>query len=230
MRRSGGSTRSGRRRGRRPCEGPGSASAKVGREMPEDVPRRDDADRHAGLDDRHVAEAADRHLVDRDRDRVVAAAGSPGRGHHLADGAVVVGPAGDLQDRVAVGEDADEGPVLGDEQAVEPLAASGRSRRRPAIRRRSVCGSRRPELVEMGAEQLAPEGRCRLRRCPTFREVGAAVLAGVVAGKLPNWQTGQIIAASPSRVLLDRPGFAGVEQPPQVAGAASRRSPGRSGS
>src|SRR5688500_11794136 len=41
------------------------------RQVVEDVARRDYAGRPAVLDDRDVAEAADRHLVDRHRDRVV---------------------------------------------------------------------------------------------------------------------------------------------------------------
>src|SRR5918995_5121513 len=42
-------------------------------EVVEDVACGDDAGRSAVLDDRDVTEAADRHLVDRDRDRVVVA-------------------------------------------------------------------------------------------------------------------------------------------------------------
>src|SRR5690349_4880449 len=41
------------------------------REVVEDVARRDDAGRASVLDDRDMAEPADGHLVDRDRDRVV---------------------------------------------------------------------------------------------------------------------------------------------------------------
>src|SRR5207244_12076700 len=48
----------------------GVGSAKARGEVPEHVARRYDAGGLAAVDDRHVAEAADSHLVDRDGDRV----------------------------------------------------------------------------------------------------------------------------------------------------------------
>src|SRR6185436_8531690 len=48
--------------------GVGAASVKAGGEVPEHVARRDDTGGLAAIDDRHVAEAADRHLVDRHGD------------------------------------------------------------------------------------------------------------------------------------------------------------------
>ena len=67
----------------RPSAGP--ASAEAGGDVAEDVPGGDDRDRTPVLDDRHVAEAADGHLVDRHRDRVVVPEDHRIRGHQLAD-------------------------------------------------------------------------------------------------------------------------------------------------
>src|SRR5690242_12462227 len=58
-------------------------SAKAGGEVPEHVARGDHARRLAAVDDRHVAEAPDRHLVDRHGNRIAAAQDHGIRGHDL---------------------------------------------------------------------------------------------------------------------------------------------------
>jgi hypothetical protein len=74
--------------------------------------------RAAVLDDRDVPEPADRHLVDRDRDRVVVTEDDGIGRHEVADLEGVEAPAGRLHDRVPVREDPDETALVRDEHAV----------------------------------------------------------------------------------------------------------------
>src|SRR5437762_8828858 len=75
-------------------------------DVSEEIPRGHDPRRHpSAIDDRDMAETAHCHLVDRDRDRIVVTEDDRVVGHDLPDGARARGPAGDLQDRVAIGED-----------------------------------------------------------------------------------------------------------------------------
>ena len=114
-------------------------------------------------DDRDVAEPADGHLVDGDRDRVVVAEDDRVGGHEVADLETVERLPGDLHHGIAVGEDPDEPVVDGDEDAVglgvlHP-GDRGLDRRLRGDGQRRRCA----ELVEVLTEQPAVEGQRRLR-------------------------------------------------------------------
>src|SRR6478609_1820373 len=147
-------------------------------EMPEDIARRDDAGRAAVLDHRDVAEAADGHLVDRDRERLVVAEDDGIRRHQGPDRSIRGNRPGDLQDRVARREDPDEAAVLRDEVAVEALLVHPADRVIDVHRRVDDLGRCRPQRVEVLAQQAAVEADRRLRHVPPG-EVRAAVVADV---------------------------------------------------
>src|SRR6476646_2778797 len=89
----------------------GASSVKDRREMVEHVACRDDPGGPAILDDRDVPEAADRHLVDGDRDGVVVEEHDRVRGHEVAHMERRQPHARGLHDGVAIGEDADQALV-----------------------------------------------------------------------------------------------------------------------
>ena len=110
----------------------------------------------AVLDDRDVAEPADRHLVDRDGERVVGAEHDRVGRHEVADVERVEPLAGDLHDRVAVGEDADQPAAVAHEQAVEPSACI-----RWIASATAVVGSTELRRPERRARRGACRGACR---------------------------------------------------------------------
>ena len=195
-------------------------------------PRGDDSGRAAVLDDRDVAEAADGHLVDRDGDVSSWRRTTGSRVMKSATCERIEALAGDLQDRVAVGEDADEAAVVDDQHAVEPCRVhplDGLVDGAPRLEH--VRGGGAPELVEVLAEEPAAE--VEAAACGASRPARSAPQLSQVSSpmRFSKPQDGQRIAWSVSATgpwSGDRPGLAACERLGRSPSPWRRRPP-RSG-
>ncbi len=132
------------------------------------------------VDERDVAEAADRHLVDRDRDRVTPPQDDRISGHRISHDDTVELTPRELEDRVALGEDPGQPTAFGHDEAVDAPAVHEVDRligRRPGVDEQRLADA---QCLERRGEGRAAEP-LGLRRDVDGPQVGSAVSAVVLA-------------------------------------------------